>query len=63
MSEKTARSPPLRLRLSIKPLVSYVCDFMQHGNIHVLLEHRMHFFLRRLWERVMRVSKTIMPEK
>lgn len=33
---------------SSKRLVSYTCDFVQHGNIHVLLEHRMHFFLTRL---------------
>ena len=26
-----------------KCLVLYACDFMQHDNIHVLLEHRTHF--------------------
>jgi len=34
---------------------SHACDFMQHDNIHVLLERRIHFFLRRLWGRVTRV--------
>ena len=34
-----------------KHLASYTCDLMQRDNIHVLLEHRMHFFFleRPLW--------------
>jgi len=28
LSEKTARSPPLKLRLPSKPPASYACDFM-----------------------------------
>jgi ribosomal protein L24 len=32
-----------------KCLVSYACDFIQHDNIHVLLEHRMHFSPEAFW--------------
>ena len=30
-----------------KRLGSYTCDLMRRDNIHVLLEDRMHFFLKR----------------
>jgi len=44
LNEKTARSLLLWMRLPSKRLISYACDLMQRDNIHVLLEHRMHFF-------------------
>ena len=45
------RYPPLSILLTpgcSKRIVSYTCDFTQHDNIHVLLEHRMHFPPERL---------------
>ena len=39
-------APLIALKLCCsKPFVLYACDLMRRDSIHVLLEHRMHFFL------------------
>jgi ribosomal protein uL24 len=50
----------LALSIALTPdsserIVAYACDFMQHDNIHVLLERRTHFFPQETLERAMRV--------